>query len=143
MTLRNRQGRYKTQRRAPCENGRLPHVMACFLTAVGVLAELWAPLPCCSLHESGVKLFRVARSMDPVLDAVPCSLLKSGAAYGGSCQDFYLSSVFTGHLEAVSALGLMEQFVPRCSILMLSRQNKTNIFIEKITPKTKLIMNCV
>ena len=91
-----------------------------------------------------MKLFRVARSMDLALDAVPCSLLQSGAAYGGSCRDFYLGSVFTGHLEAGSALGLMEQFVPRCSILMLLRQNKTNIFIvKKITPKTKLIMNCV
>ena len=49
-----------------------------------------------------------------------------------------------GHLEAGSALGLMEQFVPRGSILMLSRQNKTKIFIvKKITLKAKLIMNCV
>ena len=44
------------QRRAPCENGWLPHVMACFLTAVGVPAELWAPLPCRSLHEFGCEI---------------------------------------------------------------------------------------
>lgn len=38
----------------------------------------------------------------------------------GSYQERDLGNVVTGHLEAESTLGLMEEFVPRCSILILS-----------------------
>lgn len=68
------------QRCAPRENGRLLHMMACFLTAVGVPATLWVCLPVVPRTSLGVKLFRVAGSVDPALDVVPCRLLQSGAA---------------------------------------------------------------
>lgn len=112
------------QRCAPRENGRLLHMMACFLTAVGVPATLWGLPPCCSSHESGCEIVQGCRVRGPGAGRCalsPAAVRGSVCHFGGSRQDFCLLSVFTGHLEAGSALGLMEEFDPRCSILMLSR----------------------
>lgn len=112
--------------------------MACFSLQWEFLQHCGVCLPVVPRTSLGVKLFRVAGSVDPA--GVPCRLLQSGAAcvIWGLRQDFCLLSVFTGHLEAGSALGLMEEFDPRCSILMLSKieQNK-NLHSKENNPKGK------
>lgn len=86
------------QRCAPRENGRLLHMMACFLTAVGVPATLWGLPPCCSSHESGCEIVQG--------DVVPCRLLQSGAAcviFGAPGR----TSVFSVCSQGTWKLGLL------------------------------------